>query len=176
MANNFNTRNSIDNKFIVNGQIRANNVRIVGENIESRIVSIFEARKLAESLGLDMIQISNGNGVPIVKIANYEKMLYEQKKREKKSKQSTKPIKEIRLTVNIASHDMETKLKQANKFISEGSKVKVVLTMKGRELSRREENKKSILEFVSEASEFAIPESMPKDMGNKVIVMLKPKK
>ena len=53
MANNFNTRNSIDNKFIVNGQIRANNVRIVGENIESRVVSIFEARKLAESLGLD---------------------------------------------------------------------------------------------------------------------------
>ena len=145
MANNFNTRNSIDNKFIVNGQIRANNVRIVGENIESRVVSIFEARKLAESLGLDMIQISNGNGVPIVKIANYEKMLYEQKKREKKSKQSTKPIKEIRLTVNIASHDMETKLKQANKFISEGSKVKVVLTMKGRELSRREENKINIV-------------------------------
>jgi translation initiation factor IF-3 len=100
-------------------------------------------------------------------------MLYELKKAAKKNKANTKPLKEVQLSVNIADHDLQTKVNQAKKFIGEGSKVKVVLTMKGRELSRREDNKKSIYLFISGLEEVATPESMPKDEGNKTIVILK---
>lgn len=100
-------------------------------------------------------------------------MLYELKKAAKKNKQHTKPFKEVQLSVNIAPHDLETKANQAKKFIENGSKVKVVLTMRGRELARRDDNKKSILEFITLLDEVAVPESMPKDEGNKTIVILK---
>jgi translation initiation factor IF-3 len=122
---------------------------------------------------LDLVEIQGRSEVPIIRICNYEKMLYSLKKAAKKNKQQAKPMKDIQLSVNIAKHDLETKANNARKFIEDGSRVRVTLAMKGRELARREENKKSILEFVVMMDDVAVPESAPRDDGNKTVVILK---
>ncbi len=167
-------KNDFSSKFRVNDEIRVGgNVRIVGEGIESKVVAMSDARKIAEDMELDLVEIQGKSDVPIVKVCNYEKMLYELKKAAKKNKQQVKPLKEIQLSVNIAKHDLETKANNAKKFIEDGSRVRVTLAMKGRELSRREDNKKSILEFIVMMDDVAVPESTPKDEGNKTVVILK---
>ena len=167
-------KNDFSSKFRVNDEIRiGGNVRIVGEGIESKVVTMSEARKVAEDMELDLVEIQGKLEIPIIKICNYEKMLYELKKAAKKNKQQAKPLKEIQLSVNIAKHDLETKVNNAKRFIEDGSRVRVTLSMKGRELYRREENKKSILEFIVMMDEVAIPESTPRDEGNKTVVILK---
>lgn len=169
-------KEKIDSKFKVNDDIRIRgNVRVVGEGINSSVVSIDEARKIAEEASLDLVLINDSQSIPIVKVCNFEKMVYEMKKLEKKNKHNSKPLKEIQLTVNIAKHDLETKVNNARKFIENGNRVKVVLSMKGRELSRREENKKSILEFIVMLEDVAVPESTPRDEGNRTTVILKRK-
>jgi translation initiation factor IF-3 len=167
-------KNDFSSKFRVNDEIKiGGNVRIVGEGIESKVVTMSEARKIAEDMELDLVEIQGKSDVPIVRVCNYEKMLYELKKAAKKNKQQVKPLKEIQLSVNIAKHDLETKANNAKKFIEDGSRVRVTLAMKGRELSRREDNKKSILEFIVMMDDVAVPESTPKDEGNKTVVILK---
>jgi translation initiation factor IF-3 len=169
-------KDDFSSKFRVNDEIRVSgNVRIVGEGIESKVVSIYEARKIAEDMELDLVEIKGKSDVPIVRVCNYEKMLYELKKNSKKNKQQAKPLKEIQLSVNIAKHDLETKANNAKKFIEDGSRVRVTLSMKGRELFRREENKKSILEFIVMMSDVAVLEATPKDEGNKTVAILKKK-
>lgn len=169
-------KNDFSSKFRVNDEIRfSGNVRIVGEGIESEIVPMAEARRRAEKMELDLVEIQGKLEVPIIRICNYEKMLYELKKNAKKNKQQAKPLKEIQLSVNIAKHDLETKANNARKFIEDGSRVRVILTMKGRELSRRDENKKSILEFIVLLEDVAVPEAAPRDEGNKTTVILKKK-
>ena len=167
-------KNDFSSKFRVNDEIRVGgNVRIVGEGIESKVVAMSEARKIAEDMELDLVEIQGKSDIPIVRVCNYEKMLYELKKAAKKNKQQVKPLKEIQLSVNIAKHDLETKANNAKRFIEDGSRVRVTLAMKGRELSRREDNKKSILEFIVMMDDVAVPESTPKDEGNKTVVILK---
>lgn len=162
--------------FRINDELRGNyDVRIVGEGIESKVVKLEEAKKIAYGMELDLIEINAKNDPPIMRVASYEKMIYELKKNAKKNKQAAKPLKEIQLSVNISEHDLQTKANNAKKFIENGSKVKVTLTMKGRELSRRDENKKSILEFIVMLEDVAIPESQLRDDGNKTIVVLKKK-
>jgi translation initiation factor IF-3 len=163
-------------KFKVNEEIRlTGNVRVVGEGIESRVVSIGEARRIAEEMELDLVDLGGKQETPVLKVCNYEKMVYEMKKAAKKSKQSAKPLKDIQLSVNIAKHDMETKANNVRRFIEDGCRVRVTLTMKGRELSRREENKKSILEFIVMLDDVATPEAPLHDDGNKTTVILKKK-
>ena len=169
-------KNDFSSKFRVNDEIRFNgNVRIVGNDIESRIVPMQEAKRIASGMDLDLVEIQGNLETPIIRICNYEKMIYELKKSAKKSKQAVKPLKEIQLSVNIAKHDLETKANNARKFIEDGSRVRVILSMKGRELSRREENKKYILEFVVLLEDVAVPEAAPRDEGNKTVVILKRK-
>ena len=169
-------KEKIDSKFKVNDDIRIRgNVRVVGEGINSSVVSIDEAREIAKEASLDLVLINDSQSIPIVKVCNFEKMVYEMKKLEKKNKHNSKPLKEVQLTVNIAKHDLETKVNNARKFIENGNRVKVVLSMKGRELSRREENKKSILEFIVMLEDVAVPESTPRDEGNRTTVILKRK-
>lgn len=164
-------------KFRVNNDIHiSGNVRIIGENIESKIVSINEARNLANSMEMDIVEVKSNSELPIIRICHYDKMIYELKRNAKKNKAQTKPLKEIQLRVNIAQHDLETKANHARKFLEDGSRVKVILMMRGRELSRREENKKSILELIVMLEDIATIESAPRDEGNKTIVYLKKKK
>lgn len=150
--------------------------RVTGDGIKSEVLPFKEALTLAESMEMDLIEINPSINPPIMKIAPYDKFLYQEKKNAKAKQQQPKQIKEVQLSVNIASNDLATKAKKAKEFILDGSKVKVILTMKGRELLRREENKKSILEFITLLEEVATPESMPKDEGNRTTVILKAKK
>ena len=165
------------NQFRINEEIRGyEHVRIVGENIDSTVVSLIEARRIAESMCMDIIEINNNVTPPILRICKYDKFIYEQKKKEKSKKQKIQSIKEIVLSVSIASNDLNTKANKAREFIEDGHKVKVTLKMKGRELNRREENKRSIFEFINILSDVAVAESMPKDENNRTIVILKKKK
>lgn len=163
-------------RFRVNDEIDYDgNVRIVGDDIESQIVSMRTARSIAEEKELDLVEMQSKSSMPIIKICQFDKMLYELKKNVKKNKSQVKPLKDIQLRVNIAKHDLETKANNARKFIENGNKVRVTLTMKGRELARREENKRSILEFIVMLEDVAIPESTPRDEGNRTVVILKKK-
>ena len=163
-------------KFRINNELHGTyDVRIVGEDIESKIISLSEAKKIANDMEMDLIEINSNVNPPIMKRASYEKMLYEMKKAMKKNKQNVKPMKEIQLSVNISEHDLQTKVNNARKFIEGGNKVKVVLSMRGRELVRREENKRSILEFIVALENVAIPEAQPRDEGNRTVVILKKK-
>lgn len=162
-------------EFRINDELRGNyDVRVTGEDIESSVMTLNEAKKLAEEMDLDLIEINAYSKPPILKIANYEKLIYELKKAAKKRKQNApKPMKEVQLSVSISEHDLQTKANNAKRFIEDGSKVKVVLSMRGRELARREENKKSLLEFIVMLDEVAVPEAQPRDEGNRTTVILK---
>lgn len=167
-------KDDFSSRFKVNEEIKLyGNVRIVGEGIESKVVPIAEARSMAESMELDLVLLNTNGHEPVIKLCNYEKMLYEMKRMAKKNKQTAKPLKDIQLSVNIAKHDMETKANNARRFLEDGSRVRVTLTMRGREMARREENKKSILEFIVMLEDVAVPEAAPRDDGNKTSVILK---
>lgn len=170
-------RSKVSTAFRVNDEIRLPNhvvVRVLEEGKDASLMTMGEARELAETEGLDLVEIQGRLEVPVMRVCQYDKMLYELKKKEKAAKQNaSKPMKEIQLSVRIAQHDLQTKANSAKKFLIEGSKVKVVLSMRGRELARRDENKKSLLEFITLVEECGVPESAPKDEGNKTIVILK---
>lgn len=147
------------------------------ENDFNKIVSWKEAVRIANEMELDLIEI-NGNSTPaIIRLGDYSKYLYELKKQQKQKHKKTGDLKEIQLSVNISSHDLGIKVKKAKEFLSDGDKVKVVLTMKGRELMRREESKKSFYEFVNEILESGIGslEGPIRDEEKKVIVIIKKK-
>ena len=166
-----------DVSFLVNDEIRGYaNVRIVGNGIESRVVSLSEAKLIANEMETDLVLINESTDPPITKIGDYHKMIYEIEKSKKKNKSHTSQLKEIQLSVNIAENDLMVKAKKAKEFILNGDKVKVVLTMKGRELLRKEENKRSIYEFIVALEDCAIPESQLREEGNRTIVILKKKK
>ena len=157
-------KNDLSSKFKVNEEIRfRGNVRIVGDGIESKVVSIDEARKIAEGMELDLVLINPNGQEPILKICNYEKMLYEMKRAAKRNRQVAKPLKDIQLSVNIAKHDLETKANNAKRFLEDGCRVRVTLTMK------------SILEFIVMLEDVAVPEAAPRDDGNRTSVILKKK-
>jgi translation initiation factor IF-3 len=122
-------------KILINNFIRAKEVRVISETGEQLgIINIFSAIDLAKSKGLDLIQVTEKVEPPVCRIANYGKYLYTLQKKEKKM---TKPrggeLKEIRLTFNISPHDMETRAKTAKKFLEEGDKVKINMSLRGRE-------------------------------------------
>lgn len=122
-------------KTLINNFIRAKEVRVISETGEQLgVMNIFQAIELAKSKGLDLIQVTEKVEPPVCRIANYGKYLYQQAKKEKKM---TKPrggeLKEIRLTFNISPHDMEVRATQAKKFLEEGDKVKVNMSLRGRE-------------------------------------------
>ena len=168
----------------INDEIRGyNDVRLIykkhhGENSSedfNKLTTLQEAKRIAERMNLDLVEI-NGRATPaILRVCDYSKYLFELKKSLKQKHKNTTTVKEVQLSVNITEHDMSIKAKKAESFITNGDKVKVVLTMKGRELSRRDISKKPIYMFVDMLSDVAIPESMPKDEGNKCVVILKKK-
>lgn len=167
-----NIKNKI-NEPRINDEIRGvETVRIVGDNIESREISLKEAKRIASNLELYLVEINGNVNPPIVKVVDYSKYMFELKKA---LKNKNCVLKEIQLSTNISSNDLNTKVRKAKEFIEDGNKVKVVLTMKGRELGRREDSKKSLLTFIVEMDEVAVPESLPRDEGNKCTVILKKK-
>lgn len=148
----------------------------VSENDFNKIVSWKEAIRMANEKNLDLIEINSKTTPIIVKLEDYSKYLYELKKQLKhKNKKTT--LKEIQLSVNISLHDLEIKAKKAKGFLEDGDKVKVVLTMKGRELSRREDSKKSFYQFLNIMLDSGVAafDCAPRDEEKKCYVIFKKK-
>lgn len=161
----------------INDRIRAREVRLVGENIEQGVYSLEEALKMAQEQELDLVEISPSATPPVCKITDYGKFLYEKKKKEKemKAKAVKTVVKEIRFGPNTDEHDVEFKLKHAEKFIEEGSKVRAYVFYKGRSIIYKERGEVLLLQFAEKLSEIAKVEQMPKMEGKKMIMMLAPK-
>lgn len=174
--NNFNIRVNEDITYEEARVIYKKNDKLADENDFNKIMKVKDAKSFAESKGLDVIEVNPKANPPILKIYDYTKYIWELKQIEKKKKKNVVDTKEIQLSTNISKHDMETKAKHAQEFISKGEKVRVVLIMKGRELSRRDISSKSFYEFLSMFGEEVLYESAPRDEGNKIIAVLKKKK
>ena len=154
-------------------------VRLVGENVETGVYTLAEAKSIAYKMELDLIQI-NANVIPsICKIDDFRKFLYDLKKKkkdqEKKSKQNAVELKELRFTPNTDDHDFDFKLNHAKAFLTKGNKVKAFVFFKGREIKYKEKGEYILLKFVTELEDFGVPEALPKLEGNRMSVIVKPK-
>ena len=152
-------------------------MRLVGDNVpEQGIISTSEALKKAEELGLDLVEITAKVDPPVCKIIDYQKYLYQQKKRAKEMKaNSTKVvIKEIRFGPNTDEHDFQFKLKHAIGFLQEGSKVKASVFFQGRAILDVDQGEKLLLRFALELEEYGRAEQMPKLEGKRMMMMIAP--
>jgi translation initiation factor IF-3 len=154
-------------------------VRVVGESIQNPgIYSLSEAIKMAEALDLDLVEISPNADPPVCKIVDYQKYLYQQKKKAKemKSNASKVVIKEIRFGPNTDEHDYQFKLKHAQAFLQEGCKVKAFVFFKGRSILFSDQGEKLLLRFALDLEDYGKAEQMPKLEGKRMIMMLAPVK
>lgn len=161
----------------INNEIRVPQVRLVGDNIaEPGIYPIAKALKLADELELDLVEISAKADPPVCKIIDYQKYLYQQKKKAKemKSNASKVVIKEIRFGPNTDEHDFQFKLKHAMEFLQEGAKVKSSVFFKGRSIVYADQGEKLLLRFAVELEEYGRAEQMPKLEGKRMIMMIAP--
>ena len=162
----------------INEQIRAKEVRIVGDDIESAVYPIAQALKLAEEHDADLVEISP-NAVPSVcRIIDYSKFLYQLKKRakEQKAKQVKVNVKEIRFGPQTDEHDYNFKLKHAIGFLQDGDKVKAYVFFKGRSILFKEQGEVLLLRFANDLEEYAKVEQMPLLEGKRMTISLSPKK
>ncbi|MCD8101261.1 MAG: translation initiation factor IF-3 [Alistipes sp.] len=162
----------------INEKITAPEVRIVGDNIEAPLVlPIREALKMADDMELDLIEISPKADPPVVRIADYQKFLYQQKKKAKemKSKAVKVVVKEIRFGPQTDDHDYNFKLRHAENFIKEGAKVKAYVFFRGRSIVFKEQGEILLLRFATDLEEIAKVEMMPKLEGKRMTMMLAPK-
>ena len=161
----------------INEEITAPKVRIVGDNIEEQgIYPITQAMKMADELGLDLVEISAKADPPVCKIIDYQKYLYQQKKKAKEMKSNSAKIviKEIRFGPNTDEHDFQFKLKHAMEFLQEGAKVKASVFFKGRSIIYSDQGEKLLLRFAVELEEYGRAEQMPKLEGKRMIMMIAP--
>lgn len=162
----------------INDRIHAREVRLVGDNVENGIYSIQEARRIADDLELDLVEISATAQPPVCKIIDYQKFLYQQKKKQKeqKAKAAKVVIKEIRFGPQTDDHDYNFKLKHAQGFLQEGSKVKAYVFFKGRSILFKEQGEVLLLRFARDLEDYGKVEQMPVLEGQRMILMLSPKK
>ena len=176
--NSRNSRRDTQNQHKINRDIRAREIRVVGDNVEPEVMSLENALKLAKELELDLVEISPTAVPPVCKIIDYKKFLYQQKKKQKEIKSKTLKvvIKEIRFGPNTDEHDFEFKLNHAKKFLLEGSKVKAYVFFKGRTIVFKERGEILLLKFAQELEDICKVENLPKLEGKKMIMMIAPKK
>lgn len=150
----------------------------MGDNVQPGIVSIDEALRIADELGLDLVEISPTAAPPVCKVVDYQKFLYQQKKKEKeiKAKAAKVVLKEIRFGPQTDDHDYNFKLKHAIGFLKEGSKVKAFVFFKGRSILFKEQGEVLLLRFANDLEEYAKVDSLPVLEGKRMILMLSPKK
>ena len=169
---------TISNELMINEQIRDKEVRLVGEDGEQLgIVSSKEALKMAEEAGLDLVKIAPTAKPPVCKIVDYGKFRYEQirKEKEAKKKQKVVEVKEIRLSPNIDTNDLNTKMNAATKFLTKGDKVKITLRFRGREMAHMHKSKYILEDFAKGLEELALVEKAPKVEGRSMTMFLAPK-
>lgn len=164
---------------MINEQIRDKEVRLIGENGEQLgIFSSKEAQKMADDADLDLVKIAPNAKPPVCKIIDYNKFKYEQSRKEKeaKKKQKTVELKEIRLSPNIDTNDLNTKMNNAKKFLSKGNRVKVTLRFRGREMAHMNQSKHILDDFAEQLSDIAVVEKAPKVEGRSIGMVLAEKK
>jgi translation initiation factor IF-3 len=169
-----------DNKdqYRINGQIRAKEVRIVGDNIESKVYPIAQALRIAEEHEADLVEISPTAQPPVCRVIEYSKFLYQQKKRQKemKAKQVKTEVKEIRFGPQTDDHDFNFKKNHAISFLKDGNKVRAYVYFKGRSILFKEQGEVLLLRFANDLEEYAKVEMMPVLEKKKMTIVLAPKK
>lgn len=161
----------------INHHIRVPQIRLVGENVEPGIYSTQEALKIAQAQELDLVEISPTADPPVCKVVDYNKFLYDKKKKEKeiKAKSKATEIKEIRFTPNTDDHDFDFKAKHAEGFLKDGNKVKAYVQFKGRSIQFQDRGQLLLLKFAERLAEFGTLENMPKLEGRRMLAMIGPK-
>ena len=161
-----------------NEKIRVKEVRLVGENIEQGVYSIQDALRIAEEQELDLVEISPNAVPPVCRITDYQKFLYQQKKRlkEQKAKSTKVVVKEIRFGPQTDDHDYNFKLKHAKGFLEEGAKVKAYVFFKGRSILFKEQGEVLLLRFANDLEDYGRVEQLPVLEGKRMIIMITPKK
>ena len=151
---------------------------MVGDNVEQGVYSYEEAIRIADQLELDLVEISPNAEPPVCKVVDYQKFLYQIKKREKESKAKTAKLilKEIRFGPQTDDHDYNFKLKHAQGFLKEGCKVKAYVFFKGRSILFKEQGEVLLLRFASDLEEYAKVDQLPQLEGKRMIIMFSPKK
>ena len=163
----------------INQRIRAQQVRLVGDNIENQgVYSLSEALRMADEMELDLVEISPNADPSVCKVIDYKKFLYQQKKKQKemKAKAVQVVVKEIRFGPNTDDHDFEFKLRHAEKFLKEGAKVKAYVFFKGRSILFKEQGEILLLRFATELEELGKVEQMPRLEGKRMTMFITPKK
>ncbi len=163
----------------INDAIRGvDEVRLVGDNVEQGIYSFREAMRIADEQNLDLVEISPTAVPPVCRVIDYQKFLYQKKRKEKEQKQNSKKIevKEIRFGPQTDEHDYNFKLRHAQEFLKDGNKVKAYVFFRGRSIVFKEQGELLLARFANDLEEFGKPEAMPKLEGKRMIMMLAPKK
>ncbi|MCR5646213.1 MAG: translation initiation factor IF-3 [Bacteroidales bacterium] len=152
-------------------------VRLVGEGIDTNIYPVKEALRIAESMELDLVEISPDANPPVCKVMDYKKFIFDQKKKQKeiKSNATKMVVKEIRLGPQTDDHDFEFKLNHAKRFLQDGNKVKVEVFFRGRSIVYKDQGEIILLRFAQELEEFGKVEMMPKLEGKRMMMMVAPK-
>ena len=171
----------IDNtkeQYRINERIRVREVRLVGDNVEQGVYPTSQALKIAEDQGLDLVEISPNAAPPVCRVIDYQKFLYQQKKRQKeqKAKSVKVVVKEILFGPQTDDHDYAFKLKHAKGFLEEGAKVKAYVFFKGRSILFKEQGEVLLLRFANDLEDYGKVEQMPVLEGKRMIIMLTPKK
>ena len=160
-------------ELFINEQIRDKEIRLIGESGEQLgIMSSREALKLAEEAGLDLVKIAPTAKPPVCKIVDYGKYRYELARKDAKRKQKVIEVKEIRMSPNIDTNDLNTKVGAARKFLEKGNRVKVTLRFRGREMAHMSTSKHILDDFAQMLSDIAVVEKMPKVEGRSMIMFL----
>lgn len=173
----------------INENIRIPKIRLVGDNLDDvsevagqkvlpEIYDTYKAKRWAEDMGLDLVEISPSAKPPVCKIIDYKRFLYNKKKKEKeiKAKTAKTVIKEIRFGPNTDDHDFDFKLKHAMKFLEDGAKVKAYVHFRGRTIVFKDRGELLLLRFLKELEEYGSAEALPKMEGRRMIVIVSPKK
>ncbi len=169
---------NLKNQYRVNEQIRAREVRIVGDDIETTVLPLQKALDLADEKGLDLVEISPTAVPPVCRLIEYSKFLYQLKKRQKeqKAKQVKIDVKEIRFGPQTDDHDYNFKLKHAISFLNDGDKVKAYVFFKGRSILFKEQGEILLLRFAKDLEDYGKLEMMPILEGKRMTIMVSPKK
>ncbi|MDR1408254.1 MAG: translation initiation factor IF-3 [Tannerella sp.] len=162
----------------INERIRVPEVRLVGDNVTNGLYPIGKALQMAEDMELDLVEISPNAEPPVCKLTDYQKFLYQQKKRQKEQKAKSVKIvvKEIRFGPQTDDHDYNFKLRHAKSFLEEGAKVKAYVFFKGRSILFKEQGEVLLLRFANDLEEYAKVDQMPLLEGKRMTIMLSPKK
>jgi translation initiation factor IF-3 len=161
----------------INHFIRVPQVRLVGDNVTMGVYATQDALKIAQQLELDLVEISPQADPPVCKVVDYNKFLYDKKRKEKemKAKSKSAELKEIRFTPGTDDHDFDFKARHAEKFLQDGNKVKAYVQFKGRAIMFKERGELVLLKFAERLAEVGQPEGLPKLEGKRMLMVIAPK-